>query len=84
MSKNDEKANTILKSALPDLFMIKEIVDSNDIPIQEVMRMLYLISNIKKMTQWGKVVILIKDGEIVAVQQEQQFITSRELERIRR
>jgi len=81
---NDEKANALLKEALPDLYFIKELVEQNDIPYQDVMRALVLVANVKKLSQWGKITFLLKDGEIVSVSQEQQFITTRELERVRR
>lgn len=80
---NEDKALSILEAAFPDVLIIKQMMDANDIPYQEVMRALYLVSNIKKVAQWGKVAFVIKNGEIVTVTQEQQFVTQREMERIK-
>jgi hypothetical protein len=80
---NDEKAKAILEATVPELLIIKELIDSNGIDYQDVMRALVLIANVKKLAQWGKITFLLKDGEIVSIQQEQQFITTRELERIK-
>lgn len=73
-----------VKKDLPEMMMLYEMMQSNDIPFQDVFRALALIVNVKKVSQWGKITILLKEGQIVAVQQEQQFVTSRELERIKR
>ena len=73
-----------VKRDLPDMMMLYETMQSNDIPFQDIFRALALIVNVKKLSQWGKVTILLKEGQIVAVHQEQQFITSRELERVNR
>jgi len=80
---NEDKMLELLKAAMPELLILKEMIEANDIPIQDVMRALYLLSNVKKVAQWGKVIITIKNGEIVAVSQEQQFISERELNKKR-
>lgn len=79
---NDEKMKQMLEKVMPDVLYIHQIMEENNIPAEDIVKALYLIANVKKMTQWGKVTILIKDREIVSVTQEQQFITSRELERL--
>jgi hypothetical protein len=57
------------------------MIDQNNISIQEVMRAIYLIANVKKICEWGKVGFTIKRGEIISVWQEQQFIADEELRR---
>lgn len=73
-----------VREELPDMMALYELMRSNDIPFQDVYRALALVANVKKMAQWGKITFLLKKGEIVAVLQEQQFITTRELERLER
>jgi len=40
----------------------------------DVMRALYLLSNIKRFSRYGKVVFLMQDGRVVRVQQEQGYM----------
>lgn len=73
MTDNDKKMRELLENVMPDTLMIKDIMDANGIQPQEIMRALYLLSNVKNISGWGKVTILMQDGKIVSVQQEQQF-----------
>jgi hydrogenase maturation factor len=50
------------------------IVNAGLRPI-DVMRALYLLSNIKRFARYGKVVFLMQDGKVVRVQQEQGYTT---------
>jgi predicted methyltransferase len=72
---NTTRMEELLKAVLPELWIIWEIIEQHDIPVQDVMRMLYLISNIKKISQWGRVIVTIKQGNIIAVSQGQKFVS---------
>lgn len=78
---NEAKAQTIIETAFPNLWMIKELMDTVKMVDVDLVRALYLIQNIQKVSRWGKVVISVKDGEVVSVSGENNFITNRELER---
>lgn len=70
-----------VKKDMPDMMMLYEMIQSCGFSVDDIIRAVALAGNVKKMTKWGKVSILLQDGDIVSVLQEQQFITSRELER---
>ena len=73
MTDNDKKMMELLEASMPEYLLMKQMIDNNEINLQDVMRALYLITNIKQVTRWGKVTFLIQDGRIVSVSQEQQF-----------
>lgn len=77
MNENNERMDTLLEATLPEIKLVKDLIEQNDIPIQEIIRALVLLVNIKKVCQWGKVSILVKNNRIVSVGQEQQFITDK-------
>lgn len=79
MTNNDEKFRALLEAAAPELLFIYELMSKNDIDPQDIMRALYLITNVQKLCEWGKVGFTIKHGEIINVWQEQQFISEKEL-----
>jgi hypothetical protein len=78
---NEAKAQTIIETAFPNLWMIKELMETVNMVDVDLVRALYLIQNIQNVSRWGKVTISVKDGEIVSVTGENNFITNRELER---
>ncbi len=78
---NDKKAKAIIESTMPNLWMIKELMDEINMVDVDLLRALYLIENIQKVSKWGKVVISVKDGEIVSVTGENNFISENELKR---
>lgn len=73
-----------VKAELPDMMMLYETIVSNGFDVDDIIRAVVLAANVKKLSQWGKVTILLKGGNIVAVEQQQQFITTKELERVGR
>lgn len=73
-----------VKAELPDMMMLYETIVGNGFNVDDIIRAVVLVANVKKMSQWGKVTILLKEGNIVAVEQQQQFITTKELERVGR
>lgn len=73
-----------VKAELPDMMMLYETIVGNGFNVDDIIRAVVLVANVKKMSQWGKVTILLKEGNIVAVEQQQQFITTKELERVQR
>lgn len=83
MKQNNEQMRSLLEAAMPELLMLKDLMDANDIDTTDVMRTLYLVANIKKLTQWGRVIITLKNGNITHVAQEQQFLSDKELSRIK-
>jgi hypothetical protein len=81
MTENDQKAQSIIESAFPNLWMLKEAMDDVGILDVDLLRALYLVGNVKKVSKWGKVTISVKDGEIVSVTGENNFISQGELKR---
>jgi hypothetical protein len=81
MTDNDQKAKEIIEATMPDLWMIKELLDKNNILGIDLLRTLYLIENIMNISKWGKVIISIKNGEVVSISGENNFITESELKR---
>lgn len=79
MTDNDKKAQEIIEATMPNLWMIKELMERANIIDLDLLRALYLIENIQKVSKWGKVTISIKDGEVVAISGENNFITEKEL-----
>ena len=41
----------------------------------DVLRGMYLLANIKRLSKWGRVTFLMNDGKVVRVQQEQGYKT---------
>ncbi len=78
---NETKAKAIIESVMPDLWMLKEEMDKINMLEVDLLRALYLIENIQRVSRWGKVIISIKDGEIVSVTGENNFISENELKR---
>lgn len=76
---NDDKMRQLLETTMPDLLVIYDLMHQNDILPYDVMRALYLIANIKRISKYGKVSFIIKNNEIVSVNQEQALITEKEL-----
>ena len=81
MTDNDKKAQEIIEATMPSLWMIKEVMERASIVDVDLLRALFLIENIQKVSRWGKVIISIKDGEVVAISGENNFITDKELMR---
>lgn len=81
MTDNDKKAQEIIEATMPNLWMIKVLMERANIIDLDLLRALYLIENIQKLSKWGKVTISIKDGEVVAISGENNFITEKELMR---
>ena len=81
MNDNDKKAQEIIESTMPDLWMIKELMEKSGMLDLDMLRTLYLIENIQKVSKWGKVIINIKNGDIVSITGENNFITEKELTR---
>lgn len=78
---NSTKAQAIIESSMPGLWMIKELMDEIKMVDIDLLRALYLIENIQKVSKWGKVIISIKGGEIISITGENNFITEAELQR---
>jgi hypothetical protein len=72
---NEQKIKELLQAGAPDLFAIKEALDVTSIDIDLLLKSLYLIANVKRFTKWGKVSLIIQNGVVVRVQQEQGFKT---------
>lgn len=81
MNDNDTKAQAIIESSMPGLWMIKELMEKINMVDIDLLRTLYLIENIQKISKWGKVIISIKGGEIISITGENNFITETELQR---
>lgn len=78
---NDDKARALLEVAMPNLLLIKDAMDRADMLEIDLLRALYLIENIKSVSQWGKVIIKVSAGEITSVSGENTFIAEKELRR---
>jgi hypothetical protein len=78
---NEEKAKAIIEATMPHLWMIKEGMERINMLEVDVLRMLYLVENIQKVSKWGKVTITVKDGEVIAISGENNFISESELKR---
>lgn len=78
---NEAKAQAIIQSAFPNLWVIKELMDEVGIVEIDIVKALYSIKNIQNMSKYGKVTINIKDGEIISISGESSFITESELMR---
>lgn len=76
---NDERMDTILEAVAPHIKAIKDLLEQGMATPVDILRALYLIENVKKISRYGKVGFTIKDGEIVSVWQEQQMISEKEL-----
>lgn len=72
---NEEKLKEILKTGAPDLWAVKEAMETTHIDPDLILRTLYLVANVQRFTKWGKVSMLIQDGVITRIQQEQGFKT---------
>ena len=81
MKNNDEKMRTLLEQAMPDVLTIKDLLDEQEIMLVDLMRVLFLVKNVKTVSKWGKVTINVKEGEVTSIQGENTFITERELVR---
>jgi hypothetical protein len=81
MIDNDAKAKEIIESCMPNLWLIKQLMDQINMVDVDLVRALYLIENIQRISKWGKVTISIKDGEITGVSGENNFISESELKR---
>lgn len=78
---NDAKAKAILEATMPEVLIIKEALEKINMVEVDLLRALYLIENIQKVSGWGKVTITVKGGEIIGVQGENSFISENELKR---
>jgi hypothetical protein len=79
MNNNDDRMDQLLSVAAPELKAIKDLMDQTNTMAIDIIRSLYLVDMIKKVTRYGKVGFTIKDGEIVSVWHEGQFISEKEL-----
>lgn len=78
---NDKKAQAILEACMPQIVMLKEAMERVNIPEVDLLRALYLIENIQKISGWGNVKITIKNKEIISITGENSFISEGELKR---
>lgn len=81
MIDNDDKAKAIIEATMPNLWLLKEAMDRINVLEVDILRALYLIENIQKVSKWGKVTINVKDGEVISVSGENNFISENELKR---
>jgi hypothetical protein len=70
---NNDKLRAILEAGAPDLLAIKDIMDETQTSMDVLIKAVYLMRNVSRFTGWGKVSILIQNGQAVRVEQEQGF-----------
>jgi hypothetical protein len=78
---NDQKAKAIIEATMPNLWIIKELMDSINMLDVDLLRTLYLIENIQRISKWGNVKITIQNGEVTSITGETKFIAENELQR---
>lgn len=76
---NEAKAQAIIESAFPNLWIIKQLMDEVSMVDVDLLRALYLIQNIQKVSGYGTVTLNIKNKEIISVSGENKFISQSEL-----
>jgi hypothetical protein len=79
MTDNNDRMDQLLEATMPDIKAIRDLMVESEVMAIDVLKALYFISNIKKISKYGKVGFTIKNNEIVAVWQEQQLISDKEL-----
>lgn len=78
---NDEKMNQLLEVAAPHLKAINDLItETNTTPV-DIIRALFLIQDVQRISRYGKVGFTIKDGEVIHVWSQQQMISEKELRR---
>lgn len=70
---NEEQMMEILKQGSPDLYAIKKAIDETGIDTSILLKTLYMIANIQRFSRYGRASIMVQDGRIVRVEQQQGF-----------
>lgn len=70
---NEEQMMEILKKGSPELYAIKKALNETGVDTTVLLKTLYMVSDIQRLSRWGKASILIQDGKVTRVEQSQGF-----------
>lgn len=79
MNDNNDKANAIIEAIMPEFPTIRDLMDQAKLLPIDMMRLLYQVLNIQKMSGYGSVKLTVKNGDVISISGENTFISEKEL-----